>query len=182
VAGVVDEGVVVPPCHDLAPSFEAFIAAIVDRRAGGDPAPCPAAPNDTGLLELSLPVLYNAAISPSLRDETAQRMLFEKLVAHSEAGLARGHGDRREIGRGALLGLTALALLAMHQDRLAEAIEKIGRRSQLAESLLAENSDLPTQMTPKKDLFSLACPIFAAGGVERRKQALSSLLRGISRS
>lgn len=174
-----DEGVVVPPCHDLAPSFEAFIAAIVDRRAGGDPAPCPAAPNDTGLLELSLPVLYNAAISPSLRDETAQRMLFEKLVARSEAGLARGHGDRREIGRGALLGLTALA---MRQDRLAEAIEKIGRRSQLAESLLAENSDLPTRMTPKKDSFSLACQIFAAGGVERRKQALSSLLRGISRS
>lgn len=112
------------------------------------------APDDTGLLELSLPVLYNAAISPSLRDEAGQRVHLEKLVARSEAGLSRGDGDRREIGRGALLGWTALAMLDMRQDRPTEAIEKIGRRSELAESLSAE---MPESDHFRGEVIAAAC-------------------------
>lgn len=133
--------------HDEALAHQRLGVELFDRMLAD-------APDHTGLLELSLPVLYNAAISPSLRDETAQRVLFEKLVARSEAGLARGHGDRLEIGRGALLGLTALALLDMHQDRPAEAIEKIGRRSQLAESLLAE---MPESDHFRGEVIAAAC-------------------------
>ncbi len=120
--------------HEDALDHQRFGVALFERMFAESP-------DDPELLELYVPILYNAAISPSLGDEAERRTLFERLVARSEEGLSRGDRARLELGRGALLGLTAIATLDMRQERTDDAVETVRRRALLAAALFAEMPD-----------------------------------------
>ena len=97
-------------------------------------------PEDGDLLRLSLPLLYNAAINPSIRGPGERREYAEKLLSRAADGLARFQEGREEMGRGLLLALTMLAHDELERGRPAEAeaLELARRRAGAARALADE--------------------------------------------
>ena len=95
-------------------------------------------PGDVRLVRLSLPVLYNAAIDPTPDDTAVRRAMLERLVDRCGDGLDRFVEGRDELGRGLLLGLTALAHLDLAAGEPAVALERVRRRAAAAQDLAAE--------------------------------------------
>ena len=95
-------------------------------------------PEDGDLLRLSLPLLYNAAINPSIRGPGERREYAEKLLSRAADGLARFQEGREEMGRGLLLALTMLAHDELERGRPADALELARRRAGAARALADE--------------------------------------------
>jgi len=100
-----------------------------------------ASPHELELICLSLPVFYNAAITPALADAAVRRQRLERLVAVAGAGLEWFTDQHDTLGRGLLLGLTALADLELVSGKPEEALTLVTRRAAVARAMLAEMPD-----------------------------------------
>ncbi|MFM7250467.1 MAG: protein kinase domain-containing protein [Planctomycetaceae bacterium] len=113
-------------------------------------------PDDGDLLRLSLPIFYNAAISPSSDDGLERSEFVEKLLARAGDGLDRFQDGREEMGRGVLLALTMLAQLELEQGRPEAALEVVRRRAAAARTLAAE---MPAVHHFRDEVVGAACQI-----------------------
>jgi serine/threonine-protein kinase len=95
-------------------------------------------PDDVALATLSLPVYYNAAISPALTDSSVRRARLQRLVTVAGDGIDRFPTGHEELGRGLLLGLQALTHLDLEACRPDDALAMVRRRSAAAKALLGE--------------------------------------------
>jgi tetratricopeptide (TPR) repeat protein len=124
-------------------------------------------PGDGDLLRLSLPILYNAAISPSTDDRAERRKFVEKLLARAGEGLERFPEGREEMGRGVLLALTMLAQFDLEQGRPEVALGLVRRRAEAARALAAE---MPDVHHFRGEVVAAACQSFACHAVLGRPE------------